>query len=452
MHHKALSPTRKILNLAIPATIENLLQTMMGFVDGLMVARIGLLAVTAVGLANTILAVYLAIFLALGIGTASLIARYLGDKKVTAAKEIVSQSTFIAILVGALFSVLTLLFASPLLQLMGAKDSVLVYAVPFLSIVGGSSVFISLMTVWGSVLRAAGDTKTPMKISFVINILNVLLNYILIFGIGFIPAFGVVGSAIGTVIARLIGCLLLYMKIQQTDFHLSFRKLFRKSNYSALIRLSIPAALERLVMRLGQVLYFSLIVAVGIKTYAAHSIAGTIESFTYMPGYGFAIAATTLVGMSVGAKNYQEAKQLGFLSAKIGLIIMSAFGAVLFFFAPVFGSWFTQDPEALHKIIIALRIDAFIQPILAISLILTGALQGLGDTKSPLYSTVIGMWGVRIIGVIIFSLWLQMDIAGIWLSIGLDLLLRSIYLTYRFRKKIAQKSTLFAKKQELKDV
>ena len=246
---------------------------------------------------------------------------------------------------------------------------------------------------------------------------------------------GIVGTAIETVLARLIGSILMFSKIQQTKLSFQLRDIFTRSNYRELINLSIPAALERLIMRLGQVVYFGLIVSMGMKTYASHSIASNIESFTYMPGYGLTTAASILVGNSIGAGNKKEAYEFGVLAAEIGAFIMALGGIALFFGSPWFATWFTNDAEAIGKIIIALRIDAFIQIPLAFSLIFTGALQGLGDTKSPLYSTAIGIWGIRVLGVYILGVKLQMDIAGIWLSILIDITIRAIYLTVKFRSK-----------------
>lgn len=426
----------KVLSLAIPATIENILQTLVGFIDTLMISRIGLLAVTAVGVANTILNVYLAVFIALGVGSSALIAQYLGAKKEKESQKITNQSVILAIVVGLFFSLVSLLLGEPLLATMGASAEVLIYSKQFFYIVGGTSVFISLMTVLGSILRATGDTKTPMKVAAIVNIGNIVLDYILIFGLGPIPALGVVGTAIGTAISRLIGTILLLNRVQKSSSPINFSTLFKKSNYKLLINLTIPATLERLVMRLGQVLYFGLIVSIGAKTFAAHSIAGNIESFTYMPAYGLATAAATLVGNSIGAKDLSKASHYAYSAAKYGVISMSLLGVILFFGSPLFATLFTNDTEAINQIVTALRIDSFAQPVLAISLITAGSLQGMGDTKSPLYSTAFGMWVIRVVGVIVLSKIFNLGIAGVWLSIAIDLSLRSLFLVYRFKKNI----------------
>ncbi|MBO0413169.1 MATE family efflux transporter [Enterococcus hulanensis] len=429
----------KILALAIPATIENVLQTAVGFIDALMISRIGLVAVTAVGIANTILNVYLALFIALGVGASALIAQKIGAKQPDEAQKVTNQAVMLTLAVSLLLGIISIFFGESLLRVMGASEAVLQEALQFFMVVGGGVLFMGLMTIFGSILRATGDTKSPMKISVVVNIGNVVIDYILIFGLGPIPALGVLGTAIGTVLSRGLGCWLLYRKVQQSESPVDHASLFNSGNYRPLVNLSIPATLERLVMRLGQVLYFGLIVSISAKTFAAHSIAGNIESFTYMPAYGLATAATTLVGNAVGAGESQQAKRYGYSAAKYGVIFMSLLGVVLFFGAPFFASLFTSDQEALRQIVIALRIDAFAQPGLAISLITTGALQGMGDTKSPLYSTAFGMWGIRVVGVIVLSKYLGLGIAGIWLSIAIDLYLRSLFLVYKFNHNLSDK-------------
>ncbi len=427
--------SKKIFNLAIPATIENILQTLVGFVDTLMISRLGLIAVTAIGISNNLLSVYLAVIIAMGVGASSLISRHLGAGKVTEAKKIVVQSIALSIIIGIIFGIVTVILGEQILNIMGAEREVVYKALPYFNIVGGATVFISMLTVFGSILRSTGDTKTPMIVNTAVNIFNIVLDYILIFGLGPIPAMGIVGTAIGTVVARIIGSILMFSKIQKTVLAFKFGDMFKKSNYKELIELSIPAVLERLVMRVGQVVYFGLIVSMGVKTYAAHTIAGNIESFTYMPGYGLTAAASILVGNSFGAGKKNEAYEYGLLSIKIGSFIMAIGGVILFFVSPWFATWFTNDSEAIGKIIIALRIDAFAQIPLAISLISAGALQGSGDTKSPLYSTAIGMWGIRVLGIYILGIRMGMDIAGVWLSILIDLTIRSIFLTVRLRSR-----------------
>ena len=428
-----------ILALAVPAMVENILHTVVGFVDTLFVARLGLHQVTAVGIANAVLAVYIAIFMAIGVGTSSLIARNLGAGDIDKAKSIARQSTLISILVGLIFGIISAFFSEQLLEMMGADSEVLRDGILYLKIVGIPSVLISLMFIFGSILRAAGDTKTPMKVSWWINLVHIGLDYVLIFGLFNMEGYGVAGAAWATVIVRLLGSAALFYYVKKSRVSFSFLGEPSKEDSLSILTLSAPAVIERIIMRLGQVVYFGLIMKIGAETYAAHTIAGNIETFSYMPGYGLAIAATTLVGQRIGARQYREAYQFGMITTGVAIGFMSIIGLLLYIFSPWFASWFTADENAVGMIVTALKIDAFAQPALAVGLVLAGALQGAGDTRSPMYSTAIGMWVIRVIGVYILGIHYGLGIFGIWLSIAIDLYIRGAFLFYRFKMQFKNK-------------
>lgn len=421
---------KSIFVLAIPAVIENFFQTILGFVDTLFVSKLGLIEVSAVGVTNAILAVYFAVFMSVGVAANVFIAKHIGANEKEKASLVSQQSIILATLIGLLFGLVSLFFAKPLLQLMGVEDQVLSSAITYFKIVAIPSILISLMFVLGSILRGTGDTKSPMKISILINLINIALDYVLIFGFFFIPALGLAGAAYATVIARLIGVLgLLFYLIKSKSIRIDFSKWkFDKDMQWKLITLGTPAAGERLVMRIGQVLYFGLIVVLGTNTFAAHQIAGNIEVFSYMIGYGFATAATTLVGQRLGANDFAGAKRYGNLSIISGTLFMTIFGAFLFIFGEWTAGFFTKDPSVINEIKIALQIDAFIQPVLAVVLILTGIYQGAENTKFPMYSTAIGIWLIRTVGVYILGILMGWGIAGIWIAIGLDNLFRAVWL------------------------
>jgi putative MATE family efflux protein len=423
-----------ILALAVPTMIENFLQTIVGFVDTLFVSRIGLNEVAAVGVTNAIVAVYIAVFMAMGVGTSSLIARSVGAGEIDKAKAIARQSTLISAILGLAFGVVTLFFAEPLLRLMGAEPSVLANGVVYFRIVAIPSIFLSLMTVFGSILRAAGDTKTPMKVGVWINLIHIGLDYVLIFGLGGWAGWGIAGAAWATAIVRVFGAAALYFYIRKSKLSFSLRKGTSNELTLPLLKLSGPAAVERLIMRFGQVLYFGLIVRIGTDVYAAHVLAGNIEIFSYMPGYGLAVAATTLVGQHLGANRKNDAYHYGMLTTWIAVVFMAFIGVLLFFLSPIAAGWFTKDKVVIGMVTTALRIDAFAQPFLAISLVVAGALQGAGDTKSPMYSTAIGMWLIRVLGVYVLCVQLGTGIAGVWLSIAIDLFIRAVFLLFRFKR------------------
>jgi putative MATE family efflux protein len=425
---------KTIFLLAMPAVIENFFQTILGFVDTLFVSKLGLIEVSAVGVTNAILAVYIAIFMSVGISANVLVAKNVGARNADKAREIGQQSIILATILGLLFGLLSIFFAEPLLRLMGVEHNVLAPAISYFQIVAIPSIFISLMFVLSSIIRGNGDTKTPMKISIYINLINIVLDYILIFGFFIFPALGLEGAAYATVAARLIGVIgLAYYLIKEKKVSTNlFNWKINKEIQWNLITLGTPAAGERLVMRIGQVLYFGMIVALGTNTFAAHQIAGNIEVFSYMIGYGFATAATILVSQRLGGNDVAGAKRYGNLSILMGTLFMTFFGILLF----VLGEWaahfFTDDIVVVKQIKTALQIDTFIQPFLAVVLILTGIYQAAENTKFPMYTTAIGIWLIRTLGVYFLGVHWGWGIAGVWIAIGLDNLFRAVWLWFYY--------------------
>jgi len=425
-----------ILVLAIPAVIENLFQTILGFVDTYFVSKIGLAEVSAVGVTNALLAIYFALFMAIGVAANVRIANFIGAKQPEKARHIAQQSVILAILIGILTGIITIFFAEPLLKLMGIEDNVLEAGVIYFKIVAIPSVFMSLMFVLSAILRGAGDTRAPMKVSILINIVNGVLDYILIFGFWLIPEMGITGAAIATVVSRIIGSLALFYYIKRTPV-LAFRKDYwklDKQHILELVTLGGPASGERLVMRIGQIVYFGFIVALGTNVFAAHQIAGNVEVLSYMIGYGFATAATILVGQQIGAGNICEAKKYAVLCTGIGISLMTIIGVLLFTLGDWAGSIFTNDAEVIENIGISLKVSGIFQPFLGLLLILTGAFQGANNTKFPMYLTAAGMWGIRTLLVYVLGIQLGWGLLGVWIAIGIDIAFRAVVLTIQFKR------------------
>ncbi|MBT2758799.1 MATE family efflux transporter [Mesobacillus foraminis] len=431
-----LARLKLIMVLAIPAVIENFFQTILGFVDTYFVSKIGLAAVSAVGVTNAILASYFALFMAIGVAANVRIANFLGAKLPEKARHISQQSIVLAILFGLLTGAVTLFLAEPLLKLMGIESDVLELGALYFRIVGIPSIFMSLMFVLSAILRGAGDTRSPMIVSIIINVINAILDYVLIFGFLFIPEMGIVGAALATVFSRLVGSMILFYYINRSST-LSFRKDYWKLDKEHLLELTTlgaPAAGERLLMRAGQIVYFGFVVALGTNAFAAHQIAGNVEVFSYMIGYGFATAATILVGQQIGAGKFDEARRYAKLSAIFAFCSMAVLGTMLYFLGDWAGGFFTEDEEVISNIGTALKISGVFQPFLAVLLILTGAFQGANNTKFPMYLTAVGMWAVRTVLVYVLAIQLDWGLAGVWIAIGIDIAFRAIVLVIQFQR------------------
>ncbi|MBM7578524.1 MULTISPECIES: MATE family efflux transporter [Jeotgalibacillus] len=425
-----------ILILALPAVIENFFQTILGFIDTYFVSKIGLVEVSAVGVTNAVLAIYFALFMALGVAVNIYVANSIGAKQVERARHIAQQAIIIAIVIGIVTGIITLFFAEPLLTLMGIEDDVLQAGSTYFRIVAIPSIFMSLMFVLSAILRGVGDTKSPMKISIMINIVNAVLDYVFIFGFWFIPELGIIGAAIATVISRILGTIGLLMYIRKTK-EIKFKKSYWKPDKDHLVELLSlggPAAGERLIMRIGQIVYFGFVVALGTNVFAAHQIAGNIEIFSYMVGYGFATAATIIVGQLLGAGNIKEAKQYAWLCVWLSVGSMTVLGVLLFFLGSWTGSFFTQDQDVINDISIALKVSGIFQPFLAVVLILTGVFQGAGNTKFPMYLTGFGMWLIRTSFVYLLTVQVGWGLLGVWIAIGLDIIFRAVVLLVQFSR------------------
>lgn len=432
--HRSTVPI--ILSLAIPAMIENILQVLLGTVDTYFIGRIGSEAIAGVGVTNLIMNIYISFFIAIGVGTTAIVSRSIGAKDIDRANRSVKQSIIIALGIGLVFGGLNLIFAREILSFLGADESVIRYALPYFLSVAVPCVFLCLMMVLSSSLRGAGDTKTPMKVAIVSNIINIILDYILIFGIFNFQGLGILGAGIATTVSRVMGVLLLLLSVNgnKTKIHID---LFRKWELDldiirSISRIGLPAGVEKLIMRYGQLVYGGLIITIGTKAYAAHNIAGTIEAYSYLPGMGFGVAAATLVGQHLGAKNPEEAKEFGLISNILATIFMIFMGVVFYVFAPFLAGIFSKDPQVISLVVKVLRIIALFQPFLCMTLVITSALQGAGDTKFPMYSTLFGIWGIRVLGVYILGIKLNLGLAGVWLAYALDITVRGTILLLRF--------------------
>lgn len=427
-----------IMALALPTMVENILQVVIGFVDTYFIGKIGTEAIAGVGVTNLIMNIYIAFFLALGVGTTAIVSRNIGANNIENANDSVRQSIIIALGIGIVCGIINFVFSKNILLLLGAEVRVIQYALPYFFAVAVPAIFLCLMMVLSSSLRGAGDTKTPMKIAIVANIINIVLDYVLIFGIFNFEGLGILGAGIATTVSRVVGVVLLLKKINSnnTKIHIDiFSKwIINKEILKSIIKIGVPAALEKLIMRFGQLVYGGMIIKIGTESYAAHNIAGTIETFSYLPGMGFGVAAATLVGQNLGAKKTDEAHKVGLISYFLSTVFMVIMGVAFYIFAPFLAGLFSEDLEVIDLVVKVLRIIALVQPFLCITLVITSALQGAGDTKFPMYSTFIGIWGVRVLGIYLLGIKLNMGLVGVWLAVSLDIIVRGIILMIRFMK------------------
>ncbi len=426
---------RRVLDLAGPALVEMLLVTLVSMADMIMVGRIGPAAIAAVGLTNQPVFFATAVFMALNVGTTAVIARAIGASEEATANNALRQSFMLTTIMGIGVSVLGLVFARGVLVLMGAEQDVIPMGVAYMKIVSAGAIFMLLTMSVAAALRGAGDTRTPMKVNTFCNILNVFGNYVLIYGkLGF-PRMGVAGAALSTSISRAIAFILIMRVVTGGRFalHLSGPLRLDFPLIKRIVNVGIPAAIEQLVLRGGQLAYLRIVAGFGTAVVAAHQIAMNIVSLSFMPGMAFAVAATTLVGQGLGACRPDLAEKGALETRRIGMMISGFMALVFILFGRYIAVLYSNDPTVVAKTALVLRIIGLVQPAQSTQFILAGGLRGAGDTKWPLYSTAIGIWGFRVVLGYILAVVLDMELVGAWLAMAIDQLVRSAIILFRFR-------------------
>ncbi len=430
--------TRKdILGLAWPAIVDNFLHTLTHTVDMVMVGRLGASYLAAVGLGGQVLFIFQSLMIAVTVGTVAMVARSIGEQDKVRARNVLEQCLFFGALIAFTATPFLSFYAGDFLHIYRAEEEVLTIASHYLEIAVFGTAFIFVCLASAQALRGAGDTKTPLVISSIINGTNVGLNYILIFGkLGF-PPLGVRGAAIGTTLAFVLGSafyiVLLWRK--KLRLHISFRgfspdlTVVRK-----ILAIGTPAAAEQLVIQMGFLVYTVIITSFGTESIAAHQIGMRIQSFSFMPGLGFAIAATALVGQNLGAKKPREAEKSGWEACRMAILLMVGVAAFIFIFAENIAQIFVNEENVIERAVIFIRILAFGEPAIAIHFTIGGALRGAGDTKWPLYASTVGLYGFRIPLALFLSYTVGIGVIGAWIAMTVEYFVRSFFVSLRFRR------------------
>ena len=429
---KQPSLTKQIWILAFPIIIENLLQALLGTVDTWYAGRLDDTSIAAIGATTLVVNIFIAFYTAVSVGASAIIARYVGEKKPEIANKAAGQSILMALLLGIVIGIITAIFRKPILSISGADAAVTHAALPYYTIVAVPSVLTCLILVLSACLRASKDTVTPMIVSGAANVINIVLDALFLH-----LGLGIAGLALATTLSRLVSVIALLWRLarQKQGIHISMSMLKPDpSLLKTLTRISIPAGLERLFMRAGQLVYNSMIFAISTNAYVAHSIGGTIEYYSYIPAFGFSAAASTLVGISLGEKNIKKARLLTWKTWLLANLIMIPMGFVFFFASPALSAQFTETADVQQQVVQVLRLIAFFQPVIAFSNIWAGALQGAGDTKFTMYSTFFGTWVIHIGLGYLLGIHFGLGLFGIWIGYAMNNLVRSILLYLRFRK------------------
>jgi putative MATE family efflux protein len=434
---------KSVLALALPAVGEMILYMMIGVFDTMMVGQYGgNIAVSSVGLSSEIMYTFTGIFISVGIsvGVTSLVARNVGAKRFDKAEEYATLGIFIGSILALFIALFVFLFCDRILVFAGASGDVVIYGSLYMRITSLGIFFNMIANIFSAILRGYGNTKTPLLVSVVVNIINIILDWLLIFGRLGLPELGIKGSAIATAIAQITGFILLLVYVSKKSklkIRRQYIKNFSISKVKSLLNLSIPSSFQEASFSISRLLSTFFVMHLGTVAFAANQIATTIESISFMPGWGFNIAATALVGHRIGERNYKKAEEYAYTCVALGAIIMTIC-SLLFLLIPnslirLFINGAEKDVIKLGAL--CLMIASVEQPFMALSMIFGGALKGAGDTRTPFIISLCSSWLIRLPLMYYFIYTLKVSVIYVWWITALQWIFDGTLLILLFKKR-----------------
>lgn len=426
-----------IIALAGPTIIEQLMQTLVQYIDTAMVGSLGTAATAAVGSTTTVNWLVGTTISAFGVGFLAIISQAIGAGDEIKAKKASAQAMLVTIVVGLFFTAIVLSLSRFVPGWMQVDPSLRKLASTYFFILYLPLLFRTITIILGTVLRAAGDTKTPMLVGIYVNIVNVVLNFLLIYDTRSVAIFGknitlygaglgVVGAGVASAASVALGGVLIFVKVFKHPL-LSPKGESLKPNKEILLpawKITLPNMLQRFCTSLGYVVFASMINSLGEISTAAHTVANTVESAFYIPGYGMMTAAATLTGNAIGAGDKKLQRDTSRLIIAIEVTLMVISGGLLFVLAPSMTSIFTKSDEVIRLGSTVLRMVALSEPFYGVAIVIEGMMQGAGMTKNPFRYNVFCMWAIRILGTFICINLLGMGLVSAWACmIGNNILL-----------------------------
>jgi putative MATE family efflux protein len=387
---------RRVVAMAWPAVIEGILQTAIGVVDTFFVARVSDEALAGAGTALQLIFIAIVVMSAISVGASVLVAQAVGAGDLPASRSLARQSLMLAIVVSVPLTVGGVAFASHAIAPFGLEPEVETIAVDFWRI---SALTISSMIgmfVASAVLRGAGDTKTPMRATLLANVVNGVLAYALIFGHFGLPELEAVGSAWAGALGRYTGLALMVLVMLRPRSPISLRGRAgwwpRRRTTRSIFGIGVPAALEELSFSISFAVLTGIVAILGTEALASQRIAFNVMSLGFLPAWGISMAATALVGQSVGARDARSGRLAMHIAAQYAAVWMSVIGVIFFILAEPIARAYTDDPGVIRSSTDAIRALATSQPFWGLMMVYAGALRGTGDSRFPLYANSVFTW------------------------------------------------------------
>jgi len=437
MDAEAREIRKKFIKLVWPIIIQNFLLMLMFNIDTAMVGRLNEVALAAMGIIGPVRWAIMAVVFGVCIGTVATVARSIGAKNMEEARSYAATAYTLAVFAGVITTAIVVLFAYKIPALFIDDEAVVFEAGRYLRITFLFFCFTYASMIGANILRAAGDTKTPMIITVISNILNIIGNYLLIFGkLGF-PALGLYGAGISTAFCKTIEGVLMTLYVfsrkSKVPLGISSFGLVNRHYVKSLLKVSIPAASEPFFVNSGFLVFTKIVASLGTFAMAANRIALAVESLSFMPGHAFSTTCATLVGQKIGEKSPSGVEKSVKQSLKVSLTVTCFLGLMFLTIPHLLARIFTNDREVIAIASICLMIGAAEQPFLGMVQILKGAFHGAGDTKTPIVLGAVGVWIPRVILSYLLGVYFGFGLAGIWIATTVDWITRASLYFWRYR-------------------
>ena len=422
-----------IWELAWPAILSNLLFSIIGIASIKIVGELGASAVASVTTGHRIFFALQAILMAISAGTTALVARSIGAKDPDEAAKITSASLWIGNIVAIVLMLPCIFFSREIASVFGLDEETTIQAGEFIRWLSYFNIAFAINMVLGAALRAAGDTRTPLWIGVITNVINLILVYVLVYGKFGVPQMGVPGAAIANGLSFLVGAIVLLILWQRRMLVIGiggFASLTRP-RIKKLVDIGYPAGLEQLVFQAGFLAFLWLVAKYGTAAFAAYGIGVQILSMSFVVGFGFSIAGATLVGQHLGARDPVGARRQGWRATRLAVLSMVVLGAGIVIAAPEIARFLIDDDEVVKLTVIFIFMLGISQPLMAIEFTLGGCLRGAGDTRFPLIATLTGLIGVRV-GLAFIFLMMDLPVEYIYGALIADYVVKAIMLIKRY--------------------
>ena len=412
-----------IVQLSIPSILAQISSTVMFLIDASMVGHLGEKAMASIGLIETTTWLMGSLASAANLGFSVQVAHYIGANDFEGARRVLRQSLLCCFIYGLVIALAGVVIHPFLPYWLGGNADIAGDASMYFLIVSIGGIFFQMEGLAGSMLKCSGNMKVPSALNIMMCVLDVVFNYMFIF----LLDMGVKGAALGTVCAELITCLLMlwFLLYRSKELSLrgrpgSFRP--RGDTVRTALKIGAPMGFQYALMNGAQIISTMIVAPLGTVAIAANSLAVTVESLCYMPGYGIAEAATTLVGQSIGAGQRLLTRSFARMSVGLGIAVMSFMGVLMFIFAPQLMSLMIESAEVIAEGATALRIEAFAEPFFAAAIVCNGVFVGAADTLKPAIMNLTSMWGVRLT----LAYWLSQSygLRGVWTAMAIELTFR----------------------------